>query len=348
MASSKDSSQFEREVFPAELQEIARRRAELARRDDAEPGGPEPGTRPSPALGLVGLALSGGGIRSATFALGVIQALAARGILKSVDYLSTVSGGGYIGSCLSSVLNTEDAGPEGARFPLRAEPGKLEPEALTHLRNSGNYLAPDGFLDRIYIPTLLLRGIVVNLLLVLPVVVIAVLLTELVYEYAYQYRLEVNIFAEGSRLLAVFFFLLFLVFCVTFPLTARLGRKRLELARRNMYERLFARCLLFSFLSVVLLLIFMVVREAVDHSWADILEEFQPRRSPQLRNYWIWLAAILFVACSWSSGRLPRRSRSGKARSSSAQSALSRRHFCLFSIWRFASGRSVRRLSAQS
>jgi hypothetical protein len=62
-----------------------------------------------------------------------------------------------------------------------------------------------------------------------------------------------------------------------------------------MYERLFARCLLFSFLSVVLLLIFMVVREAVDHSWADILEEFQPRRSPQLRNYWIWLAAILFV-----------------------------------------------------
>jgi hypothetical protein len=295
MASSKDGSQFEREVFPAELQEIARRRAELARRDDAEPGGPEPATRPSPALGLVGLALSGGGIRSATFALGVIQALAARGVLKSVDYLSTVSGGGYIGSCLSSVLNTEDAGPEGARFPLRSEPGKLEPEALTHLRNSGNYLAPGGFLDRIYIPTLLLRGIVVNLLLVLPVVVIAVLLTELVYEYAYQYRLEVNIFAEGSRLLAVFFFLLFLIFCVTFPLTARLGRKRLELARRNMYERLFARCLLFSFLSVVLLLIFMVVREAVDHSWADILEEFQPRRSPQLRNYWIWLAAILFV-----------------------------------------------------
>jgi hypothetical protein len=295
MASSKDGSQFEREVFPAELQEIARRRAELARRDDAEPGGPEPATRPSPALGLVGLALSGGGIRSATFALGVIQALAARGVLKSVDYLSTVSGGGYIGSCLSSVLNTEDAGPEGARFPLRSEPGKLEPEALTHLRNSGNYLAPGGFLDRIYIPTLLLRGIVVNLLLVLPVVVIAVLLTELVYEYAYQYRLEVNIFAEGSRLLAVFFFLLFLIFCVTFSLTARLGRKRLELARRNMYERLFARCLLFSFLSVVLLLIFMVVREAVDHSWADILEEFQPRRSPQLRNYWIWLAAILFV-----------------------------------------------------
>ena len=54
---------------------------------------------------LTGLALSGGGIRSATFNLGVIQALAKNGILKNVDYLSTVSGGGYIGSCLSSLLN---------------------------------------------------------------------------------------------------------------------------------------------------------------------------------------------------------------------------------------------------
>ncbi len=37
---------------------------------------------------LVGLALSGGGIRSATFSLGVMQALAHRGLLKKVDYLS--------------------------------------------------------------------------------------------------------------------------------------------------------------------------------------------------------------------------------------------------------------------
>src|SRR5262245_11063604 len=50
---------------------------------------------------LIGLALSGGGIRSATFSLGVMQRLAAAGILKHVDYLSTVSGGGYIGAALS-------------------------------------------------------------------------------------------------------------------------------------------------------------------------------------------------------------------------------------------------------
>ncbi|MHB1054173.1 MAG: hypothetical protein ACYCZT_14070, partial [Thiobacillus sp.] len=42
---------------------------------------------------LVGLALSGGGIRSATFCLGVIQALARLRLLHAFDYLSTVSGG---------------------------------------------------------------------------------------------------------------------------------------------------------------------------------------------------------------------------------------------------------------
>jgi len=59
-----------------------------------------PGTTP-----VVGLALSGGGIRSATFSLGVLQELARRDFLKFVDYLSTVSGGGYMGACLTSLLS---------------------------------------------------------------------------------------------------------------------------------------------------------------------------------------------------------------------------------------------------
>ncbi len=54
---------------------------------------------------LVGLALSGGGIRSATTNLGILQALAAMRILPMVDYLSTVSGGGYIGACFSTLLS---------------------------------------------------------------------------------------------------------------------------------------------------------------------------------------------------------------------------------------------------
>jgi hypothetical protein len=64
-------------------------------------------TRELNRMDTLGLAISGGGIRSATFALGVIQALAEERMLRYVDYLSTVSGGGYIGSWLSKLIYTE-------------------------------------------------------------------------------------------------------------------------------------------------------------------------------------------------------------------------------------------------
>ena len=51
---------------------------------------------------LAALCISGGGISSATFALGAIQGLAERGLLSRFDYLSTVSGGGYIGGWLTA------------------------------------------------------------------------------------------------------------------------------------------------------------------------------------------------------------------------------------------------------
>jgi hypothetical protein len=72
----------------------------------------EPSLPKGAAARPLGLALSGGGIRSATFNLGVLQALASFKVLPKIDYLSTVSGGGYIGSCLSSLLSRrEGAGP---------------------------------------------------------------------------------------------------------------------------------------------------------------------------------------------------------------------------------------------
>jgi hypothetical protein len=54
------------------------------------------------AANLTGIAFSGGGIRSATFNLGILQGLAKLKLLHIFDYLSTVSGGGYIGSWLSA------------------------------------------------------------------------------------------------------------------------------------------------------------------------------------------------------------------------------------------------------
>ena len=70
---------------------------------------------------LTGLCFSGGGIRSATFNLGMLQGLAVKGWLDQVDYLSSVSGGGYIHSWLAAWLKrkTTELGEE--RKPL-AEP----------------------------------------------------------------------------------------------------------------------------------------------------------------------------------------------------------------------------------
>ena len=58
-------------------------------------------------MGTVGLAFSGGGIRSATFNLGFLQGAAALGLLTRFDYLSTVSGGGYIGAWFAAWVRRE-------------------------------------------------------------------------------------------------------------------------------------------------------------------------------------------------------------------------------------------------
>ena len=54
--------------------------------------------------GLAGLAFSGGGIRSATVNLGIAQVLHAGGLFDHFDYMSTVSGGGYLGSSISAFM----------------------------------------------------------------------------------------------------------------------------------------------------------------------------------------------------------------------------------------------------
>lgn len=58
--------------------------------------------------GVQGICLSGGGIRSATFNLGVLQGLASLGLLKNFDYLSSVSGGGYIHEFLVAWIKREE------------------------------------------------------------------------------------------------------------------------------------------------------------------------------------------------------------------------------------------------
>jgi hypothetical protein len=98
------------------------------------------------AAELVGLAVSGGGIRSATFSLGVIQALASLDLLRRFDYLSTVSGGGYIGSWLAAWIKRLDGGVREAQQRLSPQRGALPTEVearpIRMLREYSNYLSP--------------------------------------------------------------------------------------------------------------------------------------------------------------------------------------------------------------
>src|ERR1700689_2774903 len=93
---------------------------------------------------LAGLAFSGGGIRSATFNLGILQGLAKLGLLRKFDYLSTVSGGGYIGSWLINWIKQDGVGEVERRIcpDFTPDPRDLRLEPIRFLRDFSNYLSP--------------------------------------------------------------------------------------------------------------------------------------------------------------------------------------------------------------
>ena len=91
------------------------------------------------AQGQSALCLSGGGVRSAAFALGVLQALSAKHLLTGFHYLSTVSGGGYIGSWLQRWIHEE---PKGAGEVMLRLGGVTEPAEVSALRENSNFITP--------------------------------------------------------------------------------------------------------------------------------------------------------------------------------------------------------------
>jgi len=97
-------------------------------------------------MNLVGLAFSGGGIRSATFNLGVLQALSDLDLLRKVDYLSGVSGGSYIAAWLAAWCKRQPDGVLRVQrwlAPLRSpRPDSDEVKPIYWLRRYSNYLTP--------------------------------------------------------------------------------------------------------------------------------------------------------------------------------------------------------------
>lgn len=130
------------------------------------------------------LCLSGGGIRSATFCLGVLQGLAQRGMLRRFNYLSTVSGGGYIGSWLSRWLAASGGTVDEAERELAKgteSAASAEPAQVARLRAGSNYLSPVWGLsaDFFTLVSIALRNLLLNWLVLLPLLAAALLVPYL-------------------------------------------------------------------------------------------------------------------------------------------------------------------------
>lgn len=151
---------------------------------------------------LSALCLSGGGIRSASFALGVMQALSRKGVLGEFHYASSVSGGGYINSWLQrwvySTRQAEEAEALGAYLAGKLPPahppavetvvatlgGEAEPDEIRQLRQNSNFITP-----RIGIASndtwtalaMSLRNILTNWLVFGPLLLLVALVPNLFY-----------------------------------------------------------------------------------------------------------------------------------------------------------------------
>jgi hypothetical protein len=158
------------------------------------------------------MCLSGGGIRSATFGLGLLQGFAASSrkaedrpmLLGEFDYLSTVSGGGYVGSWFSGwaarlanpsvrrlsecgALDTLDGSAKAIEALAKSPDSDFEPEPgeVHHLRSYSNYLAPRLGLfsaDTWSLASILVRNMFLNWLVLIPLFAAALLIPVLAWQ----------------------------------------------------------------------------------------------------------------------------------------------------------------------
>lgn len=156
------------------------------------------------AKGLTALCLSGGGIRSATFALGVIQGLARHKLLDKFDYLSSVSGGGYIASWLSAWVHRKSLASGRNAWDLDAmsisdvqdelnmrSASRPEPDEIAHLRSYSNYMSPRASLfstDTWALIGVYLRNLVLNWSVIVPLLAAFLLVPRLLVVLLQQSR----------------------------------------------------------------------------------------------------------------------------------------------------------------
>jgi len=159
------------------------------------------------------LCLSGGGIRSAAFGLGVLGALARRGVLEKFDYLSTVSGGGYVGSWLSTWVHRHPQGLAGvvrelstrAQEETAGRTSKTEPapEPIRFLRDYSHFLNPKSGLftaDTWTWVGIYMRNLALNWLVIIPFLLLVLSAPRLYSALAHSWRVKygAQMYGNGS------------------------------------------------------------------------------------------------------------------------------------------------------
>ncbi|MDQ3953287.1 MAG: hypothetical protein M3279_10060 [Actinomycetota bacterium] len=117
----------------------------VANRRVPQPPGRSPAREGGPVRDEVGICLSGGGIRSASFALGALRALDRRKLLRRARWIAAVSGGAYaagawfVGRGSAAGAATVRPQPEGGVDRLLEPP--REPDLFAYLRKHRRYLS---------------------------------------------------------------------------------------------------------------------------------------------------------------------------------------------------------------
>jgi patatin-like phospholipase len=177
---------------------------------------------------LVGLAFSGGGIRSATFSLGVLQALAKLDVLRHCDYLSTVSGGGYIGTWFTAWMQRQAQGETALEARTAAQthdvirqrlspshsPSPLDSRIrpIRYLREFSNYLTPKtGFFsaDTWTMVAIYIRNVLLNWMVLIPLIAAVLLVPRAIFGLT-------QLVAKPWSAVAILF-LIILPLCVLLP-----------------------------------------------------------------------------------------------------------------------------------
>ncbi len=249
---------------------------------------------------LIGLAFSGGGIRSATFSLGVMQALAEKRWLQKFHYLSTVSGGSYIGSSLTWLLHkawNDGDQPEltfdaGNNFPYQrfndqpkadsttaSDKRRLDQSKLLtrYLRQHGKYLTPGGGIGATSLLAVILRGMMLSLLVY--IVPLVALMAMLVGAGSFPQESLFHTFAlsDGLNLYLAFALVLFVGLAVVnvlygfmSGLLSRLGKEKFNAyAARRAYDKWAGRSLIW--IALLLLVGSLPVVAEMTHLFVDKL-----------------------------------------------------------------------------